>query len=63
LPDTIISYSPVIQIKYCIYLDSKSTVKIQQFQHSKNKKAKQHVLQKYRIYCEPGPSSKAASTD
>jgi len=59
---TTMSYSPVIQFKL-IYLDSEMTVKIQQFQLSKINKAKQHVLQKYCIFCEPVPSSKAESTD
>jgi len=39
------------------------TVKIQQFQLSKINKAEQHVLQKYCMYSEPGPSSKAEGTD
>jgi len=37
------------------------TIKIQQFQLSKNE-AKQHVC-KSTVYCEPGPSSKAESTE
>jgi len=58
---TIISYSPVIQNK--LYVRQRNGHIIQQFQLSKINKAKQHVLKKNRIYREPGPSSKAESTD
>jgi len=39
------------------------TEKFSNFNFRKINKAKQHVLQKYCIVCEPGPSSKAVSTD
>jgi len=59
---TIISYSPVIQIKLYIFRQ-RNDRKIQQFQLLQMRKARQYVLQKYCMYCEPGSSSKAESTD
>jgi len=60
---TIISYSHVIRIKLNIFRQRNDRKNSANFNFRKISKAKQHVLQKYCIYFEPGPSSKAESTD
>jgi len=49
---TIISYSTVIQTKLYIFRQ-RNDRKVSNFNIRKINKAKQHVLQKYNIYCEP----------